>query len=270
LPDLAPVLRKNRNVSVAISDPLGWTGILRMNHLFPPFNDVRARRAILMAINQEDYMQSFVGNDVTMWKPMAGFFTPGTPLYTEEGGEILKAPRDLNAAKRLLAESGYSGEPITLLAAQDLPPQKGWGDVTADLLMRLGAKVDYVAVDWGTVVARWVQKSPPRRGGWHMFVVDTAGAGCLDATNKWLRANGDRAFFGWPNIPEIEAEIAAWYDARTFDEEKAVVQRLNKSAVDHAVYAPLGFFLRYTAWRKNVSGIVQAPLPLFWGVSKTA
>jgi IrrE N-terminal-like domain len=24
------------------------------------------------------------------------------------------------------------------------------------------------------------------------------------------------------------------------------------------------------AWRKNVSGIVQAPLPLFWGVSKTA
>ena len=155
LPDLAPVLRKNRNVTVGISDPLGWTGILRMNHLFPPFNDVRARRAILMAIGQEDYMQSFVGNDTTMWRPMPGFFTPGTPLYTEEGGEILKGPRDLNAAKRLLAESGYSGEPITLLAGHDLPPQKGWGDLTVDLLMRLGMKVDYVAVDWGTVVALW-------------------------------------------------------------------------------------------------------------------
>jgi peptide/nickel transport system substrate-binding protein len=28
--------------------------------------------------------------------------------------------------------------------------------------------------------------------------------------------------------------------------------------------------LEHHAWRKNVSGIVQAPLPLFWGVSKSA
>jgi peptide/nickel transport system substrate-binding protein len=33
-------------------------------------------------------------------------------------------------------------------------------------------------------------------------------------------------------------------------------------------YAPLGNFLNYQAWRKNVSGIVPGPLT-FWGVSKT-
>ena len=87
---------------------------------------------------------------------------------------------------------------------------------------------------------------------------------------KWLRANGDKAFFGWPNIPEVEAEVAAWYDAKTFDEEKSIVRRLNKAALDHVVYAPLGFFLRYNAWRNNVSGVVQGPLPFLWGVSKTA
>jgi hypothetical protein len=27
--------------------------------------------------------------------------------------------------------------------------------------------------------------------------------------------------------------------------------------------------LQYQAWRKNVTGIVQGPLPFFWGVSKT-
>jgi peptide/nickel transport system substrate-binding protein len=32
------------------------------------------------------------------------------------------------------------------------------GDVTVDLLTRLGMKVDYVAVDWGTVVQRRAQK----------------------------------------------------------------------------------------------------------------
>jgi peptide/nickel transport system substrate-binding protein len=103
-----------------------------------------------------------------------------------------------------------------------------------------------------------------------MFVVNTAGAGCLDATNKWLRANGDKAFFGWPDIPEVEAEIAAWYDAKSFDEERAIVRRLNKTALDHVVYAPLGFYLLHFAWRKNVSGIVSGPLPFFWGVSKAA
>jgi peptide/nickel transport system substrate-binding protein len=45
--------------------------------------------------------------------------------------------------------------------AQDLPYLKAWGDVSADLLKRLGVNVDFVATDFGTVVARRAQKSPP-------------------------------------------------------------------------------------------------------------
>src|SRR5262252_9387699 len=268
LPDLASALRKNRNGTVEIQDRLGNIGTLFFNHLFPPFNDVRARRAFLMAMNQADYMRAYVPDD-KMWKPLAGFFPPGTPLYNEEGGEILKGPRDLDAAKRLLAESGYAGEPIISMAAQDLPHHKAWGDITADLLRRLGVNVDYAALDWGTVVARRAQKSPPGQGGWHIFHTTFYGVDCLDPTNKLLRANGDKAFFGWPNIPEVEAEIAAWYDAKTLDEEKLIVRRLNRAALDNVVYVPLGMYLRYFAWRKNASGIAQGPLPFFWGVDKT-
>ena len=164
LPDLVPLLRRNRNVTVGISDPLGGVWTLVMNQLHPPFNDVRARRAILMAMSQEDYMRAFVGDDTLWRKPLPSFFTPGTPLYTEEGGEILKGPRNFAAAKRLLAESGYAGEPVTLMAAQDVAASKVWGDVTADLLKRLGMKVDFAAVDWGTVVQRRARMSHhPRR-----------------------------------------------------------------------------------------------------------
>ena len=132
--DLVPVLKKNRNINVDIADPLGNIGSFRMNHLHPPFNDVKARRAVLMALNQEDYMRALVGDDNTLWKPLPGFFTPDTPLYTEEGGEILKGKRDLAAAKKLLAESGYTGQPVTCVVAQDQPITKAQGDVTADLL----------------------------------------------------------------------------------------------------------------------------------------
>src|SRR3979490_102162 len=125
--DLVPVLRKNRNVLVDIADPLGNIGSFRMKHLYPPFNDVRGRRAILMAMNQEDYMRALVGDDDALWKPLPGFITPGTALYTEEGGEILKGPRKLDAAKRLLAESGYAGQPVTCVVAQDIAITKTMG-----------------------------------------------------------------------------------------------------------------------------------------------
>src|SRR5215831_12971227 len=130
IPDLVPMLRKNRNIAVDIQDPLGNVGVLPINHLFPPFNDARARRAILMAMSQEEYMRAYVGDDASLWKPLPGFFTPGTPLYAEDGGDLLKGPRKLDVAKRLLAESGYGGEPIVCMASQDVPHTKAWGDVT--------------------------------------------------------------------------------------------------------------------------------------------
>ena len=267
--DLVPVLRRNRNIAVEIADPLGNIGCFRMNHLYPPFNDVRARRAILTAMSQEDYMRALVGDDPALWKPLPGFFTPGSPLYTEDGGEILKGPRNLDAAKKLLAESGYAGQPVTCLVAQDQPITKPQGDITADLLKHLGMNVDFVATDWGTVGARRAVKTPPARGGWNMFHTWSAGGECFYPDNNFIRANGDKAWFGWPDIPEVEAQVAAWFDAKTLDEEKVAIRRLNKAALESVVYAPTGFFLQYQAWRKNVTGIVPGPLSFFWGVTKT-
>jgi peptide/nickel transport system substrate-binding protein len=269
--DLVPLLRKNRNIMVDIADRLGGIGAFRMNHLYPPFNDVRARRAVLMAMSQEDYMHALVGDDPALWKPLPGFFTPGTALYTEEGGDILKGPRNFDGAKKLLAQSGYAGQPVICLVAQDQPILKAQGDVTADLLKRLGMNVDFVATDWGTVGARRAVKTPPGQGGWQMFHTWHAGSETINpAPYIGIRANGDKAWFGWPDVPAVEAEVTAWFEAKSLDDEKAAVRRLNKAALDNVVFAPTGFFLQYQAWRKNVSGVVKGPLPFFWGVSKTA
>ena len=269
IPDLVPLLRKNRNIRVDIADPLGNIGSFRMNHLYPPFNDVRARRAVLMAMSQEDYMRAIVGDDNALWKPLPGFFTPGTPLYTEEGGEILKGPRNLDAAKKLLAESGYTDQPVTCLVAQDLSFTKAQGDVTADLLKRLGMNVDFAAIDWGTVGARRAQKTPPGQGGWQMFHTWHAGADCVNpAVSIGVRANGDKAWFGWPDIPAVETGGHGVVRGELARRGEGRDQRVNKAALDGVVYAPTGFFLNYQAWRKNVSGIVKGPLPFFWGVGK--
>jgi len=223
-----------------------------------------------MALSQEDYMRALVGDNPDLWKKMPSFFTPDTPLYTEEGGDLLKGPRDYEGAKKLLKEAGYDGQPITLLVAQDQPITKAFGDVSADLLKRIGMNLDFVATDWGTVGARRAVKEPPGKGGWHVFHSWHAGADCINpASYTALRANGDQAWFGWPKSDAVEAARDEWFAAPDLEAEKAAMAKMNKAAMDYAMWVPTGFFRSYQAWRKNVSGIVKAPIPFFWNVSKS-
>jgi peptide/nickel transport system substrate-binding protein len=268
--DLIPVLRRNRNIAVDIADPLGNIGSFRMNHLHPPFNSQKVRQAVLAALSQEDYMRALVGDDNNLWKSLPGFFTPGTPGYTEAGGDILKGPRNMDLAKRLLAEGGYRNEPVVCIVAQDQPITKAMGDVTADLLKRMGMNVDFVATDWGTTGQRRAMKNPPNQGGWSMFHTWHAGADCVNpAAYNAVRANGQGAWFGWPDVPAVERVVTEWFEAPDATAEKAAIDKINREAMDNVVYAPTGFFLGYQAWRRNVSGIVKGPLPFFWGVSKS-
>lgn len=269
IPDLIPVLKRNRNVKVDIADPLGNIGAFRLNHLHPPFNNIQVRKALQMALSQEDYMRAVVGDDNALWKPLPSFITPGTALYSEEGGDVLKGKRDIEAAKKLLAESGYKGEPVTCVVAQDQPALKAMGEITADLLKKIGMTVDFVATDWGTVGQRRASKNPPGQGGWSMFHTWHAGADCASPVgNISIKAGGDKAWFGWPDNPAIEKELTAWYDSKSMDEEKAIMARVNKLAMEHVLYIPTGFYYHFQAWRSNVSGIANGPLPWFWGVKK--
>jgi peptide/nickel transport system substrate-binding protein len=102
-----------------------------------------------------------------------------------------------------------------------------------------------------------------------MFHTWHAGADCVNpAVYIAVRATGDTAWFGWPKDENVEKEVDAWFTAKNLDEEKAAIKRLNKAALETVVYAPTGFFLGYQAWRKNITGIVKAPIPFVWGVNK--
>ena len=270
LPDLVPLLKRNRNITVDISDPLGNIGSLRFNHLQPPFNDVRARRAVMMPHSQTDYMQAVVGDNPDLWRESASFFTPGTSAYSDAGGEILKGKRDYEGAKKLLAEAGLLGAKVTLVVAMDVAITKAEGEVTADLLKKIGFDVDFVATDWGTVGARRAKKDPPSQGGWNIFHTWHAGADCINpAPYTALDAGGDKAWFGWPKSDAVQQGILQWYDAPDAAAEKAAMAAINKASFDNVTYGPTGFFQMYQAWRNNISGVVKAPFPVFWGVQKT-
>jgi peptide/nickel transport system substrate-binding protein len=236
--------------------------------MHPPFNNIKVRRALQMAINQEDYMRAVVGSDDKLWKVLPGFFTPGTPLYTEAGGDMLKKP-DLAGAQKALKESGYDGTPVTCIVAQDQPALKAMGEITADILKKVGFAVDFVATDWGTVGQRRASKNEPGKGGWGMFHTWHAGADCATPVgNIGISAAGEKAWFGWPDNPAIVAELGKWYDAKTIDEEKAVIANVNRMSMEHVTYIPTGFYYGFQAWRSNLEGMSNGPLPWFAGLKK--
>jgi len=272
LPDLVPSLARARGVQTGIANDLGAVSGIRLNHLQPPFDNRAVRQAILAAVNQDDYLRALVGDDAGLRKPMNGFFTPGTALYTEAGGAMLKAGGDIAKARAMLAASGYNNERIGMMVAQDSFAAKAVGDVATDMFRRIGLNADYLAIDSATLQNRRVNKSAPiEQGGWHTFMVSHAGTDCINpAAYLGLRANGEKGWFGWPTSSAVESGIAEWYASTSPEAEKGIANRINVAALDDVVFVPTGFFLSKQAWRSTLSGVVTAPIPVFWGVGKTA
>lgn len=267
--DMLPALRRHRAIIVEQLDPLGSMAALRLNHLHPPFDDVRVRQAVMLSVDQAEYMRAIMGNEETLWRRLPGFFTPETPMYTEAGGEVLAGPRDISRARRLITEAGQMGSKVVLLTATDIPIHAAQARVTAALFETLGFTVENVATDWGTVVRRRASMAAPELGGWNAFHTWHSGVDHISpAAYSALRTNGVHAWFGWPENATIETLRDAWMQAETLDDQKRIVEELQRAALDHVVYVPTGMFYAPQAWRRTITGIQKAAFPVFWGVAK--
>ena len=119
--DLTPMLRKAPGVKVEVFDKLGTLMVLAFNFYDPPFDNVKLRRAVLSAVNQQDYVNAVVGEQATLGRVGVGVFPLASPYASTAGMEAITAPRDLDKSRRLVEQSGYKGEPIVLMVPSDQP-----------------------------------------------------------------------------------------------------------------------------------------------------
>lgn len=268
LHDLLPRLRADRNILVAPRDTTGTQGMLRFNHLQPPFDNPAIRRAVAMAVDQSDYMRAVVGSDPSGFGICRGFFACGTPLGDDLGGPM--AQPSLERGRAALREAGYAGQKVVQLAATDSAPLAAMSEITADLLRRLGFNLEYVSTDWGTMLQRRNSQEPADRGGWSIFHTLWGGTDILNpAVHQLLRANGRGAWFGWPDDPELERLRAAWFDAGTAEAERAAADAIQQQAFRSMPYVPLGYYIQPMAMRRSVTGFFPSPVTVFWNLGKT-
>ncbi len=267
--DLLSLLTKNGHIKVAVQDPTGLMGCMRMNHLTAPFNNPGVRRALLKAISQEDFAIAVAGDDPKMRHVPTGVFCPGTPMASDAGLGVFTGKRDYDAVKKEMAAAGYKGEKVVLLAPTDFPILKALADVCADAMTKAGLNVDYQAMDWGSVVQRRAKKEPTDQGGWSVFNTFWAG---LDQYNPvghaFLRGQGASGGVpGWPSSPRIEELRTQWLDASDVAAQQKIATELQLQALTDVPYAPLGQVLAATAYRDTITGVPNG-FVMFWNVRR--
>jgi peptide/nickel transport system substrate-binding protein len=65
--DLMPMLRKHKDILIEVKERGGLMGMIRFNHLVPPFDNPAIRRALLGGVNQTEYMTAVMGDERDLW-----------------------------------------------------------------------------------------------------------------------------------------------------------------------------------------------------------
>ncbi|WP_065756071.1 ABC transporter substrate-binding protein [Bradyrhizobium paxllaeri] len=269
--DLLPVLEANKDIKVDVLNKFGFQTLGRMNFLYPPFDNVKVRRAAFLAMKQKDVLDALVGN-AKYQKICGAIFVCDTPLESDVGAESLVKGNAMAEAKKLLAESGYDGTPVVVMAPGDVVTLKAQPIVAAQLLREAGFKVDVQATDWQTVVTRRASQKPPKEGGWNMFFTNWVAA---DVSNPVANASvGGRGknggWFGWAEDAKIEELRDKFARSGSLDEQKKIAADIQKQAYEQVIYIPLGQYLIPSGWRKSLTGIVDGPAtPVFWNIDKS-
>jgi peptide/nickel transport system substrate-binding protein len=267
--DLVPLLEQTRAVvteRIALQGGMG-TGIF--NCLHPPFDKAAVRRVVLQAVSQADYMNAVAGTDQTLWRDRVGIYAPGTPMATDAGMEIIAGKRDMPRLRAALRDAGYRDERVVLLAPSDSAIPLALGEVGNDLLRQLGMNVDYVVSDFGTLVQRRAKKEPPSQGGWSMFHTAWPGIDMIyPVSMQVLRANGDKAWFGWPDLPQLQTLVEQWTDAPDLDTQRRIAAEIQMEVFNQVPFLPLGQFFNKTAHRRDIEGILKNVV-VFWNVRRT-
>jgi peptide/nickel transport system substrate-binding protein len=266
--DVLPLLRRDRDVTTQKIRSVGWWGLMRPNHLFPPFDNREVRRALMGAINQTDFINAAIGIDPSLWHIPTGYFPPNSPMASDVGLDVLTGPRDLDKVARDLRTAGYRGEKIVLIALASLWRARMFTEVAAAMLRKVGMNVDEQVMDTAAWARRLTNRESPDHGGRNIFCTSLEGMDALSPANHIaLRGNGDRAFAGWPDCPGLEMLRDDWLDALDFAAQRRIAAEIQTQAFIDVPYFPLGTFYPSTVFRSELTGVLDGQA-IFWNVRR--
>lgn len=266
--DFLPILRSG-GMKIVRTDRLGSQGMIRMNHIHPPFDNPKAREALLYLVNQQNMLQTMF-SDPELYQTCAAFFVCGSPLENTAGARP-DFGKDKAKARQLMIEAGYKGEPIIILHPTDVQTMNLSTLALAEDLKSIGVKVELQAMDFAAMAGRRANRAAPGQGGWHIGLTFWPGLLVSDPIgNVPMQASCEKAWPGWPCDAEHQAMIDRFADLTTLDERKRMAEQIQKSAYEKVVpYVPFGQWFAPVAHSPRLSGVIGMPgTMILWNIAK--
>lgn len=266
-PDLLPLLQKDKNIKIFVTNLAGRQFAMRFNVLYKPFDNAKVRQAVLYALDQKPFLEANVGNP-DYYRECRSLFPCGSPLENTKGWDD-KIRGNVAKARELLKEAGYDGTPIVMMHQTDTAGHNQLATVAKPQLEAAGFKVDLQAMDWQTLVSRRTKKDPPDKGGWSAFFTSWGSTDVLNpVSTAFLNASCDKATFGWPCDATLEKLRDAFAKETDPVKQKAIAEQVQLRVLEYPTHVPLGQFTTPTALRVNVSGLLHTPSLALWNVEK--
>jgi peptide/nickel transport system substrate-binding protein len=265
--DLYKLLKADKNVKLEVLNKWGNQYIFRFNQSFKPFDNAKIRQALLYAFVQKDFLDAVIG-DPEYYRVCKAMFVCDAPYSTTAGFDD-KYTGNIAKAKELLKEGGYDGTPVVLMHSTDLYVLTNMAPVAKAAMEKIGMKVDMQSMDWQTLVSRRAKRDTPDKGGWNALITSTGGVDSLDPlTYSFIGANCEKAWFGWPCDAEITKLRQAFADETDEAKRKEIVEKIQLRAAENPTHAFLGQYITAAGMRRNITGAVPSPVPVFWNIEK--
>lgn len=142
-------LEGNPKLDISIISNMGLVGLLFQTR-DPLLKDVRIRQAIAAAIDTPELVAAVTNG---LGKPNNSI----VPIMSGYYGEVQAKAHRYNPAmaKKLLAEAGYKGEPIALLANKRYPQSFATAVIAQQMLQSIGLNVTIEVLEWATQLDRY-------------------------------------------------------------------------------------------------------------------
>jgi len=268
--DFIALAENNPDLKVQVFDAVGLHGFIRPNFLQPPFSDVRARQALALLVDQENFMRAAVGNP-KLYRKCFAYFMCGSPNETQIGSETYQNP-NVEKAKALLKEAGYNGEEIVIITPSqaELPVFFSLATYLGQALNEAGIKARTEVLDWASFVARRANKGPVAQGGWNLFCSFQGGPDTsVPAQNYWFNSTCGASAQGWPCDEQLEKLTLAYSMERDPKKRRELVDQIQKRGFEYFPLILLGQFTQPIITRANVEGVLAASQAVYWNIRKT-